>query len=135
MKTNRLGGRSMRYKRKDYFRYEFKEPLHAFFRIHRVGRKEVNTSKGEARIINISPNGMKLNANLDLPYSDGHEVKLSISFHLNKRPFHLPGTVVWKKKIAGYNYGIYMDLDETERKGLVEALKVYASHHDNRNEI
>ncbi|WP_394218279.1 PilZ domain-containing protein [Halobacillus trueperi] len=125
----------MRYKRKDYFRYEFKKPLQAFFRIHRVGSKEVNTSKGEARIINISPQGMKLNTNLDLPHLDRHEVKLSISFYLNEQPFHLPGTIVWKKKVAGFNYGIYMDLDEAESKGLVEALKVYANNQDNKNEI
>ncbi|MBX0357677.1 PilZ domain-containing protein [Halobacillus sp. Nhm2S1] len=125
----------MRYKRKDYFRYEFKKPLQAFFRIHRVGRKEVNTSKGEARIINISPHGMKLNTNLDLPHQDGHEVKLSISFHLNDQHFHLPGTIVWKKKVAAFNYGIYMDLDEAESQGLVKALKVYASSQDNVDEI
>ncbi|MGR9048683.1 PilZ domain-containing protein [Halobacillus faecis] len=120
----------MRYKRKDYFRYDFKEPLQAYFRIHRVGIKEVNTSKGEARIINISPQGMKLNTNLDLPHQDGHEIKLSISFNLNDHPFLLPGSIVWKKKVAGFNYGIYMDLDESESKRLVEELKKYANNHN-----
>ncbi|WLR49082.1 PilZ domain-containing protein [Halobacillus litoralis] len=124
----------MRYKRKDYFRYDFKEPVEAYFRIHRVGIKEVNSSKGEARIINISPHGMKLNTNLDLPHQDGHEVKLSISFSLNGQPFLLPGTIVWKKKVAEFNYGIYMDLDESESKKLVEALKVYSNNQESRNE-
>ncbi|MBN9655029.1 PilZ domain-containing protein [Halobacillus sp. GSS1] len=125
----------MRYKRKDYFRYEFKKPLEAFFRIHRIGKKEVHTSKGEAHIIDISPQGMKLSTNLDLPHQDGHEVKLSISFYLNSQHFLLPGTIVWKKKIAQFNYGIYMDLDEAESKALVEALKSYANNHDHGNEI
>ena len=117
----------MRYKREDSFRYAFDKPLEALFRIERVDGDEVTTSMGKAQIIDISPTGLKLNTDLEIPQTEQKDIELSISFTLNGESFEVTGEVVWKKEAVGFDYGIDLSISEEESESLVEAVKKHAN--------
>ena len=117
----------MRFKRDDSFRYVFDKPLDALFRIERVDGDEVTTSEGNARIIDISPGGVKLNTELEIPKTEKKDIELSVSFTLNEIAFEVTGEVVWKKEAAGFDYGLDLLISEEERESLVEEVKKFAN--------
>ena len=57
----------MLYKRTEYFRYTFGEPLVAEFRIVVENGTDVESSPGECHFLDISPGGAKLFAKFDIP--------------------------------------------------------------------
>ncbi|WP_106496113.1 PilZ domain-containing protein [Lentibacillus sp. Marseille-P4043] len=119
----------MRYKREEPFRYTFDEPISALFQIKEIDGHSVETSEGEAKIIDISPEGVKLNSELNLPDTIDKSIHLSISFALNGNPFDFIGIIVWKKKVGtATNYGIDFLTDDSAKQALVEQIKLYAKN-------
>lgn len=119
----------MIYRRKTNFRYTFESPIPAYFRIIKIDGKLVNTSEGEAKIINISPEGIKLSSKLNIPKIDNRFIKIFVRFNLNQKGFEFKGDIIWKKKKgASCDYGIDMDVDEEERTELIKQLKIYSKN-------
>jgi len=121
-----------KYNRKESFRYTFEEPLAALFEISKVDGHKVSTSEGEAKIINISPHGIKLNSHLKIPETDHQSIELSISFELNDKQINVSGDIVWmKNKGISVDYGIDLIADDSTEKEIIEQLKIYSKeiHH------
>lgn len=119
----------MRYKREEAFRYTFGRPKSALFRIVKIDNQPVDSSPGEGKLIDISPEGGRLASTLNIPDSDHKEIQLSISFNLNQKEFALLGNMMWKKqKGVTYEYGIHLDVDDSTKQDLIDELKVYSKN-------
>lgn len=117
----------MRSKRKEAFRYTFPNEIPALFTIRQVDGKDVLTSKGEASIINLSPQGLMMSSTLNIPIKSEKTIHLSIAFQLNNTKLQHTGTVTWKKEKYNRNeYGIKLLIDEMEQREIIEELKKYA---------
>lgn len=113
----------MLYKRHEYFRHLFRNPLDATFRILLVdGAGESNP--GTCRLLDISPGGTKIYSNFDMPDGRG-PLHLRLTFTLFQEPLTIEGEIVWKKKtLDGYQYGIDFIKNPTIEKLIVDELKL-----------
>jgi hypothetical protein len=114
----------MLYKRTEYFRYTFGEPLEAEFRIVVEHGKDAESSPGECHLMDISPGGAKLFAKFDIPI-ERESIRLHIKFTLYEKLIDLQGVIVWKKPYSGgYMYGYDFDKNPTIEQLIVEELKL-----------
>lgn len=119
----------MKYKRESFFRYAFEEPLNALFQINSIDGTPVETAEGEAKIIDISPEGAKLTSILHIPETDHKSIELSISFELEGKELNFNGVIVWMKdKGADNDFGIKFSAEESTKNELVEILKLYSKN-------
>ncbi|WP_162985642.1 PilZ domain-containing protein [Virgibacillus halodenitrificans] len=120
----------MRYRRNAPFRYAFEHPLTAHFYISKVNNGIVKSSNGEATIIDISPDGARLNTSLHLHPSADNLIQLILTFKLNNQEFDIRTEVIWEKpKAKSYDYGVQFITDDVTKKQLTEQLKIYARNH------
>lgn len=114
----------MLYKRTEYFRYTFGEPLVAEFRIVVENGTDVESSPGECHFLDISPGGAKLFAKFDIPL-ESESVRLHVKFTLHEKLIALQGVIVWKKPYSGgYMYGYDFDENVEIEQLIVEELKL-----------
>jgi hypothetical protein len=117
----------VRYKRDEAFRFLFGEPIPTFFSITEVKGKPVVTPEGEAKVIDLSPNGMKLNSSLDIPVSAQDQVKVLVRFSLNENEYRILSDVVWRKTDGNsFFYGIHFNVDQSVTEELIEEIKVFS---------
>ena len=114
----------MLYKRTEYFRYTFGEPLEAKFQIVVENGTDTESSPGECHFMDISPGGAKIFAKFDIPL-EREAVRLHIKFTLHEKLIDLQGVIVWKKPYSGgYMYGYDFDEDPAIEQLIVEELKL-----------
>ncbi|MFJ7825239.1 PilZ domain-containing protein [Psychrobacillus sp. NPDC096623] len=115
----------MKYNRNEYFRYTFGEPCDATFRLikQHQGDAEVELSKkGACKIIDISPNGVKMFSELFISIEQLHYVELN--FTLDTNPISMVGEFVWShRKSFGHEYGIKLVGDDDSEKMIIAELK------------
>ena len=117
----------MKYKRETAFRYTFKEPLPAFFKIVMIDQRLVETAEGFAKIIDISPRGLKLNSELNIPNIEGKRIKLCIRFTINQEDFQFVGNIMWKKHAwRTTDYGIELLVDDSAELEIIKQLKIFS---------
>ncbi|KIL50022.1 PilZ domain-containing protein [Jeotgalibacillus soli] len=115
-----------RHNRDEAFRFSFDEPLGVMFSISEVNGEVIETSEGEAMLIDLSPSGMKLSSLLSIPVSDDKQVKLVVHFAINDTEYTVEGTIIWrKKKYDRYYYGMQFIDDEEMREELIHQLKLF----------
>ncbi|MBP1934080.1 PilZ domain-containing protein [Ammoniphilus resinae] len=110
--------------RNEPFRFIFAPPLETKFKIIQLEGKPVQTSEGIAKIIDLSPHGMKLETSLNMPTS--RELELAFEFTLNQTSFILEGEILWHK---GNQYGLRLDIKKSTEEQLVKEIKFYAKTH------
>lgn len=114
----------MFYKRAEYFRYTFGEPLEATFRILVADETRKESGLGNCALIDLSPGGAKLFAKFDIPL-ERKPVQLQLIFTLFESQINTVGTVVWKKSHrGGYLYGFDIEEDENIAQLIVQELKL-----------
>lgn len=114
----------MLYKRNEYFRYTFGNPLEGEFRIVIDDEHGGESSPGDCQLIDISPGGAKLFTKYDIPV-ERRSVRLCIKFTLLESPIEVPGVIVWRKPYSsGYMYGYDFDEDAALEQIIVEELKL-----------
>ncbi|SOC05979.1 PilZ domain-containing protein [Ureibacillus xyleni] len=125
----------MKYRREEAFRFAFGEPVDALFHIIKLDDKPVTSSPGKAKILDVSPEGLRISSELNIPDITSKTITLTIAFTINDTSFNLDGIIVWKKMIGNItSYGIKLDLKEQHVKvKLIEELKVYSKKHINNN--
>lgn len=115
----------MLYKRNEYFRYTFGEPLEATFRLVKGADESSNgemSKKGKCFLIDISPHGVKMYSELFISIEKLSHVELE--FILDESPIIRTGEFVWsRKKQAGYEYGVNFSADEESDNLIVNELK------------
>jgi hypothetical protein len=117
----------MRYKREEAFRFQFEKDISAHFSIAEVNGIAVNTHEGDARLVDLSPNGIKLESDLDIPIKGDDQVKISVRFNINESEFILGGKLIWVKKIEnGFFYGIQLDVEENLHVEIIKELKDFS---------
>lgn len=115
------------FKRHEPFRYTFSKPIDALFEITKIDDRTVSTSTGEAQIMDLSPQGLKLNSTLEIPETEHKSIQLTISFKLNDKKLKVNGMIVWiKSKGTSFDYGINLENNETLEKEIIKQLKVYS---------
>jgi hypothetical protein len=123
----------VRFKRQEAFRYEFGQPLSCTFRIAQVGEKKVESDKGKAEIHDISPKGMKIATQLNIPF-DKKSIIIEITFTLSEFELTFLGKLVWQRKFANdYFYGVHLILSQEEERRLIDELKKYALNYYKRS--
>ena len=117
----------MRFKRDEGFRFSFGTPITAFFTIDEMNGNRIGISNGEARLIDLSPNGMKLSIPFDIPISYQEDIKITVRFKLSQVEHKIQGKIIWKQKaFDSYFYGIHFDINEVEQKEMINDLKYFA---------
>ncbi|PAV28111.1 hypothetical protein CIL05_18565 [Virgibacillus profundi] len=117
----------MRYQREAPFRFQFNESEPATFQIVRIDNKSVQSSRGEAKIVDISIKGLRLNSELNIPETDNKAIQLALTFKLNEVEFTCNGDIMWKKMTgSSFDYGIQFVGDDFAQRNLIEQLKIYA---------
>lgn len=112
----------MRYRRHETLRYTFKEPIEAKYRIEKVGGRSIQSSFGEAHIIDISPGGMKLSTSMNI--SLDKKVQFFVQTTLAGLHLEMTADGIWCKKVNGeYHYGL--DFLEDYDEDVVAALKIF----------
>lgn len=125
----------VRFKRQEGFRFSFHNPIPALFTIEELNGNVVKSSEGEAKLMDLSPNGMKLNTTLDIPVSKRNRVKVSVRFNLNDTTYQVHGEIVWREeRFNHFFYGIHFVMDNKEQTNLVESLKCYVKSISNESE-
>ncbi|MDW0112636.1 PilZ domain-containing protein [Sporosarcina saromensis] len=115
--------RDMYYKRHEYFRYEFNEPLEANFKML-LAEGAFESNPGLCRLVDISPGGCKMLTNYEFPDVRG-AVHLRLTCTLFKEPLTIDGQIVWKKKDKeGYQYGMDFIENPLMEKLIVDELKL-----------
>lgn len=113
----------MLYKRHEYFRYEFKEPLEANFKML-LAEGTFESKPGMCRLLDISPGGGKMYTNYEFPDVRG-AVQIRLTCTLFKEPLMIDGQIVWKKKDkAGYQYGVDFNENPLMEQLIVDELKL-----------
>lgn len=115
----------LKYNRNEYFRYTFEEPCDATFRLIKQNEGNVGvelSNKGACKIIDISPNGLKLFSELFISIDQLHHVELN--FTLDTNPISLVGEFVWShRKAWGYEYGVKLVGDSESEQMIIGELK------------
>lgn len=119
----------MRFKRSEFFRYDFGQPIPCEIIILNENQRALSNKRAKAEILDLSLNGLKFLSALDLPYNQKH-IQLKFIVRLNEKPLILYGKIAWKKSIAAdYIYGVKLETNESTKKELMEELKFYAKTH------
>jgi hypothetical protein len=114
----------MLYKRSEYFRYTFGEPLKAGFRIMIADKPGKESHLGECSIVDLSPGGAKLFTKFDIPL-EGEPVHIHTEFTLYETPIDVRGILVWKKPYSGgHLYGLDFDENHANEVLIVNELKL-----------
>lgn len=122
----------MKYKREEYFRFTFGEPLQAQFKIEKINDELVKSSKGKAEIIDLSPAGLKFGTELRIDESKRNSIELTIDFKLNDLDLSIKGLIVWvKEKYNTLEYGIEFLPDQEIAGSLIEELKEFSRKEQN----
>lgn len=79
--------------RKEAFRYQFFPSIPVSFKIIEINGKRVDSSETIAQLIDISPNGMRIETLLII--SLHYEIKIALSFVLNDIPLSCTGMLRW----------------------------------------
>ncbi|MGY0693311.1 PilZ domain-containing protein [Virgibacillus sp. FSP13] len=105
-------------------------PIKAFFTIDEVNGDSVESYEGEANIVDLSLNGMKLSTTLAM--SNESDIKVLIRFTLNDNEYLVQGEIIWSKAhLDEYNYGIQFALDGQVQDELIDDLKQLGKPKDN----
>lgn len=113
----------MIYKRHEAFRYEFGVPLEAELSLVKMENKEIHTNPGMILIHDISPEGMKIISQLDIPLEPKFTLKITLTL-IEK--ISLLAEIAWKKECGnGYMYGLKLQVDANEKTTIVKNLKDY----------
>ena len=115
----------MKYNRNEYFRYTFEEPCDATFRLIKQNDSSNGvelSNKGICKIIDISPNGLKIFSELFISIDQLHHVELH--FTLDTNPISMLGEFVWShRKADGHEYGIKLVGDSESERMIIGELK------------
>lgn len=117
----------MRYNRKEGFRFAFKKPLEAAFKIYELNGREVNSHPGKALMHDLSPSGTKMSSQLNLPVSNQDEpVKIHLQFMLNEVVYEMKAELVWKRASGDeFHYGVHFYASDDVKEDIVKQLKQY----------
>ncbi|ADI00734.1 PilZ domain-containing protein [Salisediminibacterium selenitireducens] len=121
---------SKRFKREEPLRYEFARPVDTTFRISQLKGESFESKSAKGVLLNISPGGLRLMTDLDLP--KGQDILLTFDIQLGGHALTPEGEVVWKEKRGNsFIYGIDFSEDPELEKTVFAALKAYAVHERN----
>ncbi|KGR77260.1 PilZ domain-containing protein [Ureibacillus manganicus] len=119
----------MQFKRNESFRYSFGQPVPALFKIVSINGREVNSASGKAEIVDISPEGIRMTSELNIPDIKLKQPILSITFNINDKPFQLNGLIMWKKERKNSaEYGIKLLIDDSMKSNIVGELKIHSKN-------
>ncbi|MBM7579960.1 PilZ domain-containing protein [Jeotgalibacillus terrae] len=116
----------MRYNRKEGFRFSFKKPIEAVFKIYELNGREVESHPGKALMHDLSPSGTKISSMLNLPVSDTDPVKIHLQFMLNEVVYEMKAELIWKRASGEeFHYGVHFYASEDVKEDIVRQLKQY----------
>jgi len=115
--------------RNEPLRYEFVEPLDCQFKIIEINNEKVNSNTANAKLIDLSQNGMKIETELEIPI-DNIRVFLEVSFIIIKEKYEIQCMMIWSKSLGNrYQYGLKFDHQEEFVEHLMMDMKFYAKQH------
>jgi hypothetical protein len=116
----------MKSNRKESFRYKFNNPIVCTFQIIEIDQTEVESKPGQAKLINLSPKGMRMWSKLSFPI-DEKELIIEIKIKLNEDSLIHKSKFIWKKEDheGGFYYGMELLVESNVQKNNVSELKKF----------
>lgn len=106
----------MRYRREEPFRYKFMTPVYCFY------WDEYERIKRDGAILDLSPNGLKLEISVDLPI----KTSIDTTFCLNSTSLQVTGNIKWKKNYLNkYIIGLELQNNGELKQKIINELKQY----------
>ncbi|MFJ8261814.1 PilZ domain-containing protein [Rummeliibacillus sp. NPDC094406] len=110
----------MEYRRRESFRHVLVHEVPVTYNCQDGGLKTYR----QGEIVEISPSGLKLFTEENLPCEKG-EIELDLSFKLYSKPINVRGDVRWKKVIGGgYQYGVFLNTVDEHQELIISELKL-----------
>lgn len=120
----------MRYNRDESFRYDFRPALEGSFIIEKVNQHDFSSSTGKLFIENMSPKGIAMSTEYNLPDPTDFVVTLQIICSIEDKTLTFSGDLQWKKtEEKEYRYGLRLTNDEKSQQEIVSLLKKYVRSH------
>lgn len=114
----------MTFRRNESFRFVFHEPIDAEFTLHMNG-KQVSENKYNCKILDISPNGMKIYTEAKFDKTLLRKLQFEVQFVLNISSISAIGNVVWSKPFStGKEYGLYFKNQPDVADTIMSELKI-----------
>jgi hypothetical protein len=118
---------SIRSKRKEPFRYLFKDRTECTFQILEINGKQISAKPAIAAILDISKSGCKLHTNLNLNCPANH-IKLVVDLIVDERNLRFGGSVRWQMQVeTSYTYGVQLELIESEKDNMLIEIRGLAA--------
>lgn len=116
----------MAFKRTEGFRFTFNEPLNANFVILIDGVPEdIERTKYQCEIIDISPRGMKMFSNKEIGKHNNQLVQLEVQFILDEVLIKAVGEIIWSKDFGQkIQYGLVFENQTHIEELIVSELKL-----------
>lgn len=110
----------MIFKRNESFRFQFGEPLDAYFVLLLDGEPiDMERTRTACKVLDVSPSGMKIICEANLNEYNNQLVQLEIHFVLDVVDIKAIGEIVWQKPFGlRYQYGVNFP----EQSGLEELI-------------
>lgn len=114
------------FKRTEGFRFTFGEPIPAKYIILENGNpKELEATKHDCEIIDVSPRGMKMFSYHDIGESNSKLVQLEVQFVLDEVLIKAIGEIVWEKNYGlKTQYGLLFENQPQIEELIVSELKI-----------
>ncbi|WP_231784115.1 PilZ domain-containing protein [Lentibacillus sp. JNUCC-1] len=120
----------MRYRRNEGFRLEFGQPLDIQFRLEDGNGERTVSSSGDAKMLDISLQGMKIETDLNMP-ANRPSMSILVDYRIHKNNYQTRGQIVWKKPRANqWQYGIQFSHEEEIETQLLKDLKAFAKDQE-----
>lgn len=118
----------MIYRRNESFRYNFGKPLSCLVKELPIPDEDTNHPHVLGRIIEISPNGLRLLVPSSTSSNKVNE-NIQIEFTINDVTLSLKGVLIWEKaKSEGCYYGVQLKNSLSETNQLIEEIKKHVKN-------
>ena len=108
------------YRRKEAFRHVLIHEVPVTYNCH----GDILKPYQQGKIVDISPSGLKLITEENLPY-EKEAIELDLSFKLYSKPINVRGDVRWKKAFGGgFQYGIDLNTVDDHQELIISELKL-----------
>lgn len=120
-----FGGRYMKFKRQESFRFAFDPPVEMTFTT--LSNNPIlgnGQSKASGQILDISPHGMKMFSDVQMGENITKHMQLEIHFVLDTQPIKAYGEIIWRKPFGrGHQYGILLNDQPAVEELIIDEMK------------
>lgn len=114
-------------RRAEPFRYSLTPPIPCWIQITQINGLQVTSRLAEAKLINISKSGCRIESELNLHVTD-NSIHAAVHIQLTEELYVYPGRIRWQKEFESphYHYGLALETNEHDKEKITVELRALA---------